>query len=226
MTSITVCFPQFYWLADSTCFPELTQDPDLEDQLDKPRHPDKYTVNWARVGAVVQDIGKRLNREDYRYDPDDPNFAEVAVEFGSLSETEIEIVRRWFQHGVTPHGDPASLLDGRHRLWNCWSANKDLMLPVESSILCATLEPADSSVHDHVPCEARAKLEAVTDAVREHSSAYVDRLIDLSSSCVVDFSDPDTSSITAGTIDSHVDEGADHGFLSALRGRNKLFRSR
>lgn len=226
MTSLIVRFPQFYWLADSACFPQLTQDPDSEDQLDKPRHPDKYFVNWAGVGEVVQDIGKRLNQGEYRDHPDDPDFAEVAVEFRSLSEAEIEIVRLWFQHGVAPHGDPANLIDGRHRLWNCWSANKDLLLPVESWILFATLEPADSAVHDLVPCEARAKLKAVTNAVREHSSAYVERLSDLSSNCVVDFSDGDTSSITAVTIGSRVDKATGHGFLSVLRRWYKRFRSR
>lgn len=226
MTSITVRFPQFYWLADPACFPNLTQDPDLADQLDKPRHQDKYSVNWAEVGAFVQDIGNRLNKGDYRVDPDDSDFVEVAVEFGNLSEAEIEIVRRWFQHGAAPHGDPTNLVDGRHRLWNCWSADKGLMLPVESSILCVTLEPADSPVHDLVPCEARDKLNVVTDAVREHSSAYVDRLIELSSGYAVDDRDGDTFSIATVTISPRVDEATDHGVLSVLKGWFEHFRSR
>ncbi|CAB0853695.1 hypothetical protein FRC0314_01664 [Corynebacterium diphtheriae] len=200
MTSIFVRYPQFYWLADPECFPGLTQDPDLTDRLNRPRHSDKCSVNWSEVGAVVQDIGKRLVAGQYREYHDDPEKAEVAVTYGNLSKPEIEIVNRWFEHGVCPSGDPERLENGRHRLWNCWSANKDLMLPVESTFLCYTLEPDDSSVHDALPCEARAKLNAVSDAVRERSTAYVDRLIQLSSRCVVDDPDDGDSSSTTFNV--------------------------
>ena len=217
MTSIYVCFPRFYWLADPKCFPELTQDPDLADQLDKPRHSDKDSVNWSEVGAVVQDVGSRLVTGEYKEDPDDPDRAEVAVTYGNLSEAEKEIVNRWFQHGVCPSGDPGYLDNGRHRLWNCWSANKDLILPVESSFLCCTLEADDSPVHDVLPCEARTKLNALSDAVRERSTAYVDRLIELSSRCVVDDPDDGDSSSTTFNVNPYVDEATDHCVFSTLR---------
>lgn len=217
MTSIFVRFPQFYWLADPECFPELTQDPDQADQLDNPRHADKYIVDWAGVGAVVQDIGKRLVAGQYREDHDDPEWAEITATYGNLSEAEKEIMNRWFQHGICPSGDPGYLENGRHRLWNCWSANKNLMLPVESPFLCCTLEPDDSLVHDALPCEARAKLNAVSDAVRERSTAYVDRLIKLSSRCVVDDPDDGDSSSTTFNVNPYVDEATDHGVLSKLR---------
>lgn len=217
MSSINVQFPQFYWLADTACFPELTQDPDLVDQLDAPRHPDKHYVNWAGVGAVVQDIGNRLIQGEYKEDPDDPDWAEVAVDYGTLSDDEREIVNRWFQHGACPCGDPVSLENGRHRLWNCWSANRNLMLPVESSILCLTLEPPGSRVHELLPCSARAKLNAVTPIVRERSSAYVDRLVELSSRCAVDNREGDDHPNATTAISLNVDEPTTTGTLSLLK---------
>ena len=180
-SEISVRFPQLYWLADKASFPELSEDPDRADRLSADRHPDKHCVNWARVGAVVQDVGDRVVQGSYRVDSDDSDFGKVSVDFGALSDTEVEIVHRWFQHGVSPCGDPANLENGRHRLWNCWSANQDLMLPVESSLLCATLEPADSAVHEHLPHDALTKLRAVTPAVRKRSPGYVDALTKLSS---------------------------------------------
>ena len=226
MTSIFVRFPQFYWLADPECFPELTQDPDLADQLDSPRHADKHSVNWVGVGSIVQDIGNRLVTGEYREDPDDPDWAEVTVTCGSLSEAEKEIVKRWFQHGVCPSGDPPYLENGRHRLWNCWSANKDLMLPVESPLLCATLEPDDSPVHDVLPREARAKLNVVSDAVRDRNPAYVDRLIKLSSRCAVDDPHAGDSSSATVSITPHVDEATNCGVFSTLKRWYERLRSK
>lgn len=217
MSSVTVRYPQFYWLADKGCFPELTQDPDLADQLHSPRHPDKLRVNWGGVGAVVQDVGNRLVQGEYQSDPDEPDLAEVPVDYGTLSDAEVAIVNRWFQHGVCPCGDPGSLENGRHRLWNCWSANPNLMLPVESSILCLTLEPPDSPVHGLLPCDALRKLRAVTPPVREGSSEYVRALTELSSRYSVRDTDGDDHQSDAVTSDSHVDEPTNHWVLSLLR---------
>lgn len=180
-SEISVRFPQLYWLADKASFPELSEDPDDTDGRRAPRHPDKHCVDWTGVGAVVEDVGDRLVQGRYRVDSDNAEWGEVSVDFGALSDTEVEIVCRWFMHAVGPSGDPDNLENGRHRLWNCWSANQDLMLPVESSLLCATLEPADSAVHEHLPHDALTKLRAVTPAVRKRSPGYVDALTKLSS---------------------------------------------
>ena len=180
-SEISVRFPELYWLADKASFPELSEDPDITDRRGAPRHRDKHCVDWARVGAVVEDVGDRVVQGRYRVDSDDAEWGEVSVDLGALSDTEVEIVHRWFLHGVCPCGDPEYLENGRHRLWNCWSANKYLMLPVESSLLGATLEPADSAVHEHLPHDALTKLRAVTPAVRKRSPGYVDALTKLSS---------------------------------------------
>lgn len=180
-SEISVRFPELYWLADKASFPELSEDPDVTDRLGAPRHRDKHCVDWAGVGAVAQDVGDCIVQGRYRVDSDDSDFGKVSVDLGTLSDKEIEIVYRWFLHGVCPCGDPDNLENGRHRLWNCWSANQDLMLPVASSLLCATLESADSAVHELLPHDALTKLRAVTPAVRKRSPGYVDALTKLSS---------------------------------------------
>ncbi len=114
------------------------EDPDKRRQ----RWPDRDERDWAGIAAVVQhvidEVAERLGRTE-QVDEDDPDMGKsvvVDVELGHLEAQDQKIAREWFRPGVGPLGDPwDGLSDGRHRLWNCWQAAPDAVLPVYSSHL-------------------------------------------------------------------------------------------
>ena len=179
---IFVRFPNFYWLAHPACFPDLREDPDEADGHE-PRNSDKDQINWLAVGQKAQVVGQALVSKNYELDAEDPKVGIVTIDLSDLAQSEQEIIHRWFRHGVCPSGDYPNLENGRHRLWNCWSADSELLLPLQSSFLNVTNEPKDSKIWEKVPCWAKEKIEAVPDVVLSRSKDYSGQLESLALGC-------------------------------------------
>ena len=75
-----------------------------------------------------------------------------------------------------PTGDPGYLSDGRHRLFNCWSTDETLLLPILSATLHTTLEDEDSGAYKALPGEAWDCLREMPDTVRRNSPEYVKQI--------------------------------------------------
>lgn len=174
-TTVHVIYPHLYWLADISCFPQLKTDPDTEDKR-QPRYSDKYELNWKAIGDTVQRIGHEIVSKQVNYKNDKPDSITINIDFSNLSPTEEDIVKYWFNGGCIPTGDPGYLSDGRHRLFNCWSTDDALLLPILSATLHTTLEDKDSGAYKALPAEAWDCLNKIPDTVRHNSPEYVTQI--------------------------------------------------
>lgn len=174
-TTVHVIYPHLYWLADKSCFPQLQTDPDIEDDR-QPRHSDKYELDWKVIGDKVQRIGREIVSQQVNYKNGKPDSVTVNVDLSTLSDTEEDIVKYWFNGGCILTGDPCDLIDGRHRLFNCWFADETLLLPVQSATLRTTLEDEDSAAYKALPAEAWDCLNKIPDTVRQNSPEYVKQI--------------------------------------------------
>lgn len=174
-TTVHVIYPHLYWLADKSCFPQLQTDPDIEDDR-QPRHSDKYELDWKAIGDKVQCIGREIVSQQVNYKNGKPDSVTVNVDLSTLSDTEEDIVKYWFNGGCILTGDPCDLIDGRHRLFNCWFADETLLLPVQSATLRTTLEDEDSAAYKALPAEAWDCLNKIPDTVRQNSPEYVKQI--------------------------------------------------
>lgn len=174
-TTVYVIHPHLYWLADKSCFPQLQTDPDIEDDR-QPRHSDKYELDWKAIGDKVQCIGREIVSQQVNYKNGKPDSVTVNVDLSNLSDTEEDIVKYWFNGGCILTGDPCDLIDGRHRLFNCWFADETLLLPVQSATLRTTLEDEDSAAYKALPAEAWDRLKQIPDSVRQNSPEYVKQI--------------------------------------------------
>lgn len=174
-TTVHVIYPHLYWLADKSCFPQLQTDPDIEDDR-QPRHSDKYELDWKAIGDKVQCIGREIVSQQVNYKNGKPDSVTVNVDLSTLSDTEEDIVKYWFNGGCILTGDPCDLIDGRHRLFNCWFADETLLLPVQSATLRTTLEDEDSAAYKALPAEAWDCLNKIPDTVHQNSPEYVKQI--------------------------------------------------
>ena len=174
-TTVHVTYPHLYWLADKSCFPKLKTDPDTEDKR-QPRYSDKYKLDWKAIGDTVQHIGHEIVSKQVDYKNDKPDSITVNIDFHNLPPTEEDIVKCWFNGGCMPTGDPGYLSDGRHRLFNCWSTDETLLLPILSATLHTTLEDEDSGAYKALPGEAWDCLREMPDTVRRTSPEYVKQI--------------------------------------------------
>lgn len=134
-TMIFVPNPDRYWLAARTDLPWLV-DPDLQDG--RQRHPDRAVRRWSRIAAAVESVGTALAAEAHDVNPLDAAQAAVSIDTEALEPADVAIVESWFSTSrEAPMGDPwdVSLDNGRHRLWCCWTAAPDALLPVSSGTL-------------------------------------------------------------------------------------------
>lgn len=174
-TTVHVIHPHLYWLADKSCFPKLKTDPDTEDKR-QPRYSDKYELNWKAIGDTVQRIGHEIVSKQIDYKNDELDSVTVDIDFSNLSPTEEGIVKGWFNGGCMPTGDPGYLSDGRHRLFNCWSTDETLLLPILSATLHTALEEKDSGAYKALPAEAWDCLQEIPDTVHQNSPGYVEQI--------------------------------------------------
>lgn len=177
-----------FWLAKRTCFPNFIEDPDKTDlHLNGNRHEDKNGIRWATVGKAVELIGFEVASLDFHKvctDECEDDLHQVEVDMSHLSSEEQSIVQRWFQHGACVEGQEDDIFDGRHRLWNCWSTDSELILPVRSSVLVGLVEPPDSTTREIMRCEARRILSSTADECLERSPHYAKVLTEQSNQCV------------------------------------------
>ena len=177
-----------FWLAKRTCFPNFIEDPDKTDlHLAGNRHEDKYDIRWATVGKAVELIGCEVASLEFHNvcsDECEDDLHQVEVDVSHLSSEEQSIVQRWFQHGVCVEGQEDDIFSGRHRLWNCWSADSELILPVRSSVLVGLVEPPDSDVREIMHCEAQRILSSTEDECLGRSPHYAKVLTEQSNQCV------------------------------------------
>lgn len=124
---VEVEHPTNLWFATRDDLPWLTDPADN-------RYRDTESINWTGIGLAVQAIGHQLRRQKL-------NPAEERVIFSintdALNKLEKEIVSWWFKLDLGPSSDihQDALEDGRHRLWNVWSADNDVQLPIYSQAL-------------------------------------------------------------------------------------------
>ncbi|WP_461634881.1 hypothetical protein [Glutamicibacter soli] len=124
---IEVEHPTNLWFAKRGDLPWLTDPADN-------RYQDAESINWTGIGRAVQVIGQQLRSR--KHNPADETVT-VTTDLGALNELEQEIVSWWFKLdlGISSDIHHDALEDGRHRLWNVWSADKDLELPIYSQVL-------------------------------------------------------------------------------------------
>lgn len=175
LTTVHVIYPHLYWLADARCFPQLKTDPDTEDNR-QPRHSETDELDWKAIGHTVERIGREIISKCENYENNKPDTDMFNVDLSNLSSPERDIVKYWFNGGCMPTGDPFELTDGRHRLHNCWSADKTLLLPILSATLRTTLEEEDSEAYKALPEEAWHCLQKIPESVRQNSPKYVERI--------------------------------------------------
>lgn len=174
-TTVHVIYPHLYWLADASCFPQLETDPDIMDNR-QPRYDDKDKLNWREIGHSVQHIGQEIISKQHNYKTSKPDSVTIKIDLSNLSLPEKNIVKCWFNGGCIPTGDPSDLTDGRHRLHNCWLADKTLLLPILSATLRTTLEEKDSGAYKALPEEAWYCLKEIPDSVRQNSPEYIKQI--------------------------------------------------
>ena len=94
--------------------------------------------------------------------------------------TSLQIIRDWFAQAKSPRVDPfRRILNGRHRLWNCWQADPDLKLPVSSLILEALADYEDDSHLNLIYEDANAVFNTLTRSVMNNSPNYYWKLADI-----------------------------------------------
>lgn len=132
MLEVLMPHPERFWLAARSDV-VLASDPDVEDG--RQRWPDRDTIDWARIAAIVADAGVRIARQQLGVDEDGDQM--LVVDDNGLSGTERKVVASWFRGGQVPSSDPGrdGVEDGRHRLWNAWKHAPDVVLPIHSDVL-------------------------------------------------------------------------------------------
>ncbi|MBP2411764.1 hypothetical protein JOF48_000563 [Arthrobacter stackebrandtii] len=121
MTLIPVASPRFWWRTTPTCVQLwVDSDPDIDDGQG-PRWQDRDHQRWARIAAVVAQVGEAIAAGEWMVDPEMDGYGLVQVQddLSDLTKTERHIIKKWFSASQAVRFDPwfVPLTDGRHRLW-------------------------------------------------------------------------------------------------------------
>lgn len=171
MLEILMPHPERFWLAARTDV-DLAVDPDKQDG--KQRWPDRDTLDWARIAALVDDAGARIARKELTVDVDGDQVIEV--DDAGLTKVERRVVSSWLMSGEPPVSDPGALEvgNGRHRLWNGWKHAPNAVLPIHSGVLQDVDSVAEmSALESLIAAEASRVLSEVGSGVAYRSPHYV-----------------------------------------------------
>lgn len=128
---LSIVGPHHYWLARRNDLPDLV-DPDAQDKHQ--RHRDRDTIRWALIADAAQECADQLAGVS----PGADGKATLSIQDRGLTEIESRILVDWFGHAPVETEPGISWpTNGRHRMWGCWQASPEAVLPICSGRLKA-----------------------------------------------------------------------------------------
>ncbi|MFC7849389.1 hypothetical protein ACFUTU_13035 [Arthrobacter sp. NPDC057388] len=166
MTYIYISEPSFWWRAEAAQLRQFVPiDPDVDDG--RRRWPDRDEQRWNLVAQAVTQVSQALAAGQWEPDEDNSGHSLVRIDAEELSNTEKNIVRKWFSVdepvGMDPWFEP--LQNGRHRLWSTLDFFGSEPVPIKGDAI-GYANPADAEVlganWQHLFAKNVEELEAVT----------------------------------------------------------------
>ena len=170
--------PEVWWLATRDDVPDRCNPDDADGRQ---RHSDRDRIRWARIAEVVQAHGQRLVNGQIVTDSDGDQVFELEIP-EDFTTAEADIVSSWFNEATCPKRDPwpsARIEDGRHRLWGCWDASPNAVLPILSPTLQTLGDPCEPEpVHRAYHQDLEQGLPVPTDVLQRspHMASELERI--------------------------------------------------